>query len=91
VATGSAHHAESPPPSISVLICAYTLDRLDVLSQAIESVRAQSVPAHEIVLVIDHCPELLAEAERHWPGVKLVENREEQGLSGARNSGVAVC
>ena len=74
-----------------MLICAYTLDRLDVLSQAIESVRAQSVAAHEIVLVIDHSPELLAEAKRRWPGLRLLENQEEQGLSGARNSGVAAC
>jgi glycosyltransferase involved in cell wall biosynthesis/GT2 family glycosyltransferase len=74
-----------------VLICAYTLDRLDVLSQAIDSVRAQSLAAHEIVLTIDHSPELLAEAERRWPEVRLIENHEEQGLSGARNSGVAAC
>jgi glycosyltransferase involved in cell wall biosynthesis/GT2 family glycosyltransferase len=73
------------------LICAYTLDRLDVLSQAIESVRAQTVPAHEIVLTIDHSPELLAEGRRRWPNLVLIENGEEQGLSGARNSGVAAC
>jgi glycosyltransferase involved in cell wall biosynthesis/GT2 family glycosyltransferase len=82
---------DSRSPSISVLICAYTLDRLDVLSQALESVRAQSAPAHEIVLCVDHSPELLAEARRRWPELHLVENREEQGLSGARNSGVAEC
>jgi glycosyltransferase involved in cell wall biosynthesis/GT2 family glycosyltransferase len=74
-----------------VLICAYTPDRLDVLSQAIESIRGQSLPAHEIVLAIDHSPELLAEAKRRWPDLHLLENREEQGLSGARNSGVAAC
>lgn len=74
-----------------MLICAYTLDRLNVLSQAIESVRAQSLAAHEIVLVIDHSPELLVEAERRWPGLLLLENQEEQGLSGARNSGVVAC
>jgi glycosyltransferase involved in cell wall biosynthesis/GT2 family glycosyltransferase len=74
-----------------VLICAYTLDRLDVLSQAIESVRAQTVAAHEIVLCIDHSPELLAESAKRWPDLHLVENHEEQGLSGARNSGVAAC
>ncbi len=74
-----------------MLICAYTLDRLDVLSQAINSVRTQSLAAHEIVLSVDHSPELLAEAERRWPDLRLVENHEEQGLSGARNSGVAAC
>lgn len=62
-----------------------------MLSQAIESVRAQETPADEIVLAIDHSPELMAEAERRWPDLKLVENVEEQGLSGARNSGVAAC
>jgi glycosyltransferase involved in cell wall biosynthesis/GT2 family glycosyltransferase len=74
-----------------VLICAYTLDRLDVLSQAIDSVRTQSLAAHEIVLSVDHSPELLAEAKRRWPDLGLIENQEEQGLSGARNSGVAAC
>lgn len=84
--------AEQPgAASISVLICAYTLDRLELLSRAIESVRAQETPALEIVLAIDHSPELLAEAERRWPDLRLVENAEEQGLSGARNSGVAAC
>jgi glycosyltransferase involved in cell wall biosynthesis/GT2 family glycosyltransferase len=91
VAGPSAHQVDPSSPSISVLICAYTLDRLDVLSQAIESVRAQSPAAHEIVLVIDHSPELLIEAQRRWPDLNLLENQEEQGLSGARNSGVAAC
>jgi glucosyl-dolichyl phosphate glucuronosyltransferase len=90
VAAPAEHRADSPP-SFSVLICAYTLDRLTVLAEAIESVRAQTLPAAEIVLTIDHSPELLAEAERRWPDLKLVENHEEQGLSGARNSGVAAC
>lgn len=74
-----------------MLICAYTLDRLDVLSQAIDSVRTQSLAAHEIVLSVDHSPELQAEAKRRWPELHLIENHEEQGLSGARNSGVAAC
>jgi glycosyltransferase involved in cell wall biosynthesis/GT2 family glycosyltransferase len=78
-------------PSISVLICAYTLDRLEVLSRAIESVSSQQTPAREIVLAIDHSAELMAEAERRWPNLRLVENTEEQGLSGARNSGVVAC
>lgn len=74
-----------------MLICAYTLDRLNVLSQAIESVQAQTVAAHEVVLTIDHSPGLLAEARRRWPDLLTIENHEEQGLSGARNSGVAKC
>ncbi len=89
--TGPAPAGNASAPTISVLICAYTLDRLDALAMAIESVQAQTAPAHEIVLAIDHSPELLAECRRRWPGLVVVENCEEQGLSGARNSGVAEC
>ncbi|HET8815682.1 MAG TPA: glycosyltransferase, partial [Solirubrobacterales bacterium] len=83
--------AEHPaaPPSISVVICAFTRDRLEVLSEAIDSLRGQTLPPHEIVLVIDHAPELLAEVGERWPELKIVANREKQGLSGARNTGVA--
>ncbi len=49
------------------------------------------MPAAEIVLTIDHCPELLARSEELWPELRLLENSEERGLSGARNSGVAAC
>lgn len=76
-------------PTISVVVCAFTRERLEVLTEAIESLRAQTLPAAEIVLVIDHAPELLAEAQRLWPDLRIVANRERQGLSGARNTGVA--
>jgi glycosyltransferase involved in cell wall biosynthesis len=79
----------SEPPTISVVICAFTRDRLEVLSESVDSLRAQTLPAHEIVLVIDHAPELLEEVRGLWPDLKIVENRERRGLSGARNSGVA--
>lgn len=79
----------SEPPTISVVICAYTRDRLEVLSEAIDSLRAQTLSPHEIVLVIDHAPELLEEVRERWPDLKIVSNREKQGLSGARNTGVA--
>lgn len=79
----------SEPPTISVVICAYTRDRLEVLSEAVDSLRAQTLPPHEVVLVIDHAPELLEEARERWPDLEVVPNRERRGLSGARNSGVA--
>jgi glycosyltransferase involved in cell wall biosynthesis len=77
------------PPTISVVICAFTFDRLEVMGESLDSLRAQTLPPHEIVLVIDHAPELLEEARRLWPDVTIVANREKQGLSGARNTGVA--
>lgn len=75
-------------PAISVLICAFTLERIDRIAAAIESLRAQTVAPHEILLVIDHSPELEAECRRRWPELEVMPNREQQGLSGARNTGV---
>jgi glycosyltransferase involved in cell wall biosynthesis len=77
------------PPAISVLICAFTLERIDRIAAAIESLRAQTVPPHEILLAIDHSPELEAECRRRWPELAVMPNGEQQGLSGARNTGVA--
>jgi glycosyltransferase involved in cell wall biosynthesis/GT2 family glycosyltransferase len=92
VATETAPASPSPGEiSISVLICAYTTERLEVLGRAVESVVAQEEPAAELVLSIDHSPDLLAECRRRWPEARIVENEQEQGLSGARNCGVAAC
>jgi glycosyltransferase involved in cell wall biosynthesis/GT2 family glycosyltransferase len=75
-------------PSISVVICAFTLERLEVLGEAIGSILAQTTPAREVVVVIDHNPEMLEESRARWPAATVLANRETQGLSGARNTGV---
>ncbi len=74
---------------ISVIISAYTEERWDDLNAAIQSVQQQTLPAREIILVVDHNPALLERARQHLPGVIVVENSEAQGLRGARNSGIA--
>lgn len=74
-----------------MVVCAFTLKRIDRIADAIESLHAQTTPPHEIVLVIDHAPELEAVCRERWPQVRVMPNREAQGLSGARNSGVAEC
>jgi glycosyltransferase involved in cell wall biosynthesis len=89
------HAVIEPPggnalPSASVVICAYTEARWDDLVAAVRSVQAQDLPVLETVLVIDHNPALHARAAREIPGIVLVENAEQRGLSGARNSGVRV-
>ena len=73
----------------SVIICAYTEDRWDWMVEAIHSIQAQTVRAHEIILAIDHNSALLARTREQFPEVMVVENREQRGLSGARNSGMA--
>jgi glucosyl-dolichyl phosphate glucuronosyltransferase len=71
-----------------VVICAFTPERLPALGEAIEAVGKQSAAPDEIILVVDHSPQLLEEARERWPQVRVVESRGEKGLSGARNTGV---
>lgn len=72
----------------SVVICAYTLDRWADIQLAVQSALAQTPPALELLLVVDHNPELAARARVAWPELHVVESRGPQGLSGARNTGV---
>lgn len=74
--------------SVSVILCAYAMKRLDRLDAAIRSVLAQDHPSVETIVVIDHNPELLMIVKRAFPGVTVIANRGAQGLSAARNSGV---
>ena len=75
--------------SISVVICAHTEERWQDLVEAVESVMRQTVPPHQIVLAVDHNPALLTRACEKFPEATVVENVQERGLNGARNSGVA--
>lgn len=80
----------TPQLDVSVVICAYTEHRWDDLVIAVKSVKHQTLSAHEIIVVIDHNPSLLERAQTDLPETLIVENSEPRGLSGARNSGIAV-
>jgi glucosyl-dolichyl phosphate glucuronosyltransferase len=75
---------------VSVIICAYTEARWEDLMAAIESIHHQTQPAREIIVVVDHNPKLFDRVRRARPEIVVVENREPRGLSGARNTGIAV-
>ncbi|WP_349899068.1 glycosyltransferase family 2 protein [Parafrigoribacterium soli] len=76
-------------PSVSVVICAYTLRRWDDLVAAVTSASAQA-EATEVIVVIDHQPELLDRAREKWASsdVTVIQNGHQQGLSGGRNTGL---
>ena len=102
-----ARAASGAPGRISVVICVFTERRWDDILAAVDSVRRQSRPAHEIVVVVDHNPALqrrltarlaagdgrsggeVARAEAEVPAV-VVANEQQRGLSGGKNTGVAV-
>jgi GT2 family glycosyltransferase len=82
---GSGARGES---TLSVVICAYSLQRWNDVGTAVASVRGQSRPSDQIVLVIDHNADLYSRAVTAFPDVLVVANEGRQGLSDARNTGV---
>jgi glycosyltransferase involved in cell wall biosynthesis len=76
-------------PTVSVVIAAYTPGRWDELSDAVASVRAQTVPVLETIVAVDHHPGLLALAQDRLPGVTVIANTGTRGASATRNTGVA--
>ena len=73
---------------ISIVICSFTEDRWNDLTEAVDSVRTQSLPPREIFVVVDHHPGLLDRCRSELSGVTALESRHQPGLSGARNTGV---
>ncbi|MBT8337702.1 MAG: glycosyltransferase family 2 protein, partial [Gemmatimonadetes bacterium] len=58
------------------------------LADAVESLRAQTLPPAEIVVVDDGSPDDVRAAVAGFPEVRVVR-QENRGLSGARNRGLA--
>jgi hypothetical protein len=81
-------HGAAALPTVAVVICAYTDERWDDILAAIASVQSQQVAVHDLILVVDHNPQLQERLADHLPDVRVVANHNERGLSGARNTGV---
>ena len=78
---------ERPAPLFSVVIP--TLDRADVISRALESVRAQSEQRFEIVVVDDGSSDNTAEIVAALGDERILYVRQEhRGVTAARNTGV---
>src|SRR5437016_4180236 len=75
---------------VSVISCAYTEERWHDIIAAVKSLQQQTASPREIIVVIDHNPSLLERVRANIPDVIAIENNEPQGLSGARNSGIAI-
>ncbi|MFJ6790380.1 glycosyltransferase family 2 protein [Streptomyces angustmyceticus] len=99
----AAGEAAGPAPRISVVVCVHTQDRWGDILAAVESVDGQSCPAHELLLVVDHHPALLARLREHFGGaragastarapatpLRIMANSGPRGLSAGRNTGIA--
>ncbi|WP_246284055.1 glycosyltransferase family 2 protein [Gordonia asplenii] len=76
--------------TISVVICVYTLDRWDDIVDAVDSVRAQTMAAREIIVVVDYNADLYHRLRTAMTDVTVVENHHHRGLSGGKDTGVEV-
>ena len=71
--------------TVSVIIPCYK--QAGFLSDAIESVLAQTHPYVEIIVVDDGSPDNTGDVALSYPGVRCIR-QENQGLSAARNTGI---
>ncbi len=90
---------ETARQNVSIIICAYTSRREQTLRAAVAAVRGQLVGGDELLVVVDHNPELLELMQRELVGgrpvdaapeaaSRVIANENLRGLSGARNTGV---
>lgn len=75
-------------PTVSVVVCAYTQRRWSDLVAAVASLRRQTYPPLELLVVVDGNPGLLAQAKRGLEGVEVILSTAGRGLSAARNAGL---
>jgi glucosyl-dolichyl phosphate glucuronosyltransferase len=76
---------------VSVVISTYSQARSALLLDAVRSLRRQTVEPLEVMVVVDHSPELLGQLRDAMPGVVLLESGRRPGLSGTRNQALEAC
>jgi glycosyltransferase involved in cell wall biosynthesis len=72
----------------SVVVCVYTEKRLPQIRMALDSIIHQTMPPWRVIVVVDHNPALGDLLAAEYPEFVVVSNKFENGLSGARNTGV---
>lgn len=74
---------------VSVVICAYTMERLNDLCEAVQSLREQTLKPFEIIVAIDHNDELYDRLKITLPATtKIIKNQDTPGVSVTRNVGI---
>ena len=74
--------------TVSGVIPTFADQRWHDLVEAVDSVRHQTYPPSDVVVVVDHNPGLLARACSELTDVRVVPNTCARGASGARNTGL---
>lgn len=84
---------QQAPLTSSVVLCAYSTERIGDIRAALHAVGNQSVLPSEVLLVVDCNSDLFDRLADQLEGlgqvpVRLITNQHKQGLAGARNTGV---
>ena len=74
---------------VTVVVCAYSMDRWATLRRAINATLKQISFDDELLVVVDHNDELLAQCREYCGRFAVLPNRHRRGLSGARNTALA--
>ncbi|HZT14878.1 MAG TPA: glycosyltransferase family 2 protein [Gaiellaceae bacterium] len=77
-------------PTVSVITCAYTEERLGNLHKLLIKLLSQSYPPMEVIAVVDGNGPLAMELRASFPDVCVVENEGARGHAGAANHGLGV-
>jgi GT2 family glycosyltransferase len=73
----------------SVIVCAFASERLAQTVTCVESVLEQRPSPAQVILVVDHNPDLERKLGDRLPDqVEIVANQGDPGLSSARNTGI---
>jgi GT2 family glycosyltransferase len=83
-----AEHGAARPATVTVVICCFTEERWNDILADLGSLRRQTAPPHEILVVVDHCPSLLENLLAELDSETVLANAFERGLSGGRNTGI---
>jgi len=74
---------------VSAVVCAYRLDRLDDIEEAVQSLSGQTLAPRELIVVTDQVDGLENALRQRLPSnVQVIKNWRGHGLSHARNTGI---
>lgn len=79
-----------PAGSVSVVVPTWDGRRRERLAACVAAIGRQTSPPDQVIVVVDHNPELLGWAREALPTAEAIPNRHERGVVGARNTGVEV-
>ena len=74
---------------VSVIICCYTMERLNDIVEAVESVLTQTLRPFEIIVAVDNNEELFQYLVKlKFPDTKIIRNTRASGFSQTKNLGI---